>query len=443
MSVTQLAVALLCIHGELAAARASDRLETSLRSYGDVILDTTILQIDEKHKVPIYDPHRVLMGILTPALTWGPFGLLAGTDRVESALIWAAISAICGGLYAYFSEHTLTKTELTRIGRQLPATSSALLTYAETGDPQRLLQTTTAVGASVASVAAIGDDLTVRVLAGSADPVEVPSGSSDGNLPYNQMSLLSMILVRYHDLATARRVASGLTRSRASGESPPQVELVIETDRGGHRHVANPRLGVAAMAKSDVIIWGLFGLVTGGGVGPGSKPCAVAHARGMHSFARSGPQIAQRAALLHHAGANRDGADMIGNFLIIDLIAATTNAFNGALLARQPSHYRKYTVVGIMGLAIVIGIIGATAGRYLLDITSGVTPLQFIKSEWFVGAAVISASVYVFCEEVVDLSIRPATLIAFAFGFAFRLAANYWRWEEPEPWPSRSAEGDE
>jgi hypothetical protein len=39
---------------------------------------------------------------------------------------------------------------------------------------------------------------------------------------------------------------------------------------------------------------------------------------------------------------------VVGNFLIIDLIAATTNAFNGALLARQPDHYRRYTVIGIL-----------------------------------------------------------------------------------------------
>ena len=42
----------------------------------------------------------------------------------------------------------------------------------------------------------------------------------------------------------------------------------------------------------------------------------------------------------------------LGSFVVIDLIAATTNAFNGALLARQPSHYRNYTVVGILLLAI-------------------------------------------------------------------------------------------
>jgi uncharacterized membrane protein YeiH len=206
---------------------------------------------------------------------------------------------------------------------------------------------------------------------------------------------------------------------------------------------------------------------------------------------------------------------MIGSFIIIDLIAATTNAFNGALLARQPSHYRKYTIVGIILMAvatgiaggvsrdvilnsvpgalknptyiivciaagiaalllnyfsgakvqqgflqfltafslpwyatqgaakaldadlrfwpaILIGVLGATAGRFVLDITSGVTPLQFVKSEYFVGSAVISASVFVACDEL-GLSIWPATLIAFAFGFAFRLAANHWRWEEPLP----------
>jgi uncharacterized membrane protein YeiH len=48
----------------------------------------------------------------------------------------------------------------------------------------------------------------------------------------------------------------------------------------------------------------------------------------------------------------------LGDFTIIDLIAATTNAFNGELLARQPSHYRKYTVVGILLIAVFGGIGG-------------------------------------------------------------------------------------
>jgi hypothetical protein len=70
----------------------------------------------------------------------------------------------------------------------------------------------------------------------------------------------------------------------------------------------------------------------------------------------------------------------LGNFTIIDLIAATTNAFNGALLARQPSHYRKYTIVGIVLLAIFGGIGGGVSRDVLLnDIPSALTnPLYLI-----------------------------------------------------------------
>ena len=41
------------------------------------------------------------------------------------------------------------------------------------------------------------------------------------------------------------------------------------------------------------------------------------------------------------------------DFTIIDLIAATTNALSGALLARRPSHYRHYTVISIVLLVVL------------------------------------------------------------------------------------------
>lgn len=203
-------------------------------------------------------------------------------------------------------------------------------------------------------------------------------------------------------------------------------------------------------------------------------------------------------------------------FTIIDLIAATTNALNGALLARRPDHYKNYTMVGIVlmgflggigggvsrdvvlnrvpaaftnpwyillctaaGLAgyfasfvtaekfrdglfqfltafslpwyaivgadlalrqhlpvlaaVILGVIGPTAGRYFIDITSGVTPKQFVQGEWFVGTAVLASILYIVCRGL-GLTIWPATLITFAIAFAFRLAAQFLRWEEPEPW---------
>jgi hypothetical protein len=59
---------------------------------------------------------------------------------------------------------------LTRIGAQLPAGSSALVTFAETRDSRGLLKATVAHGPATASVAAIGEDLGARVFAGATDP---------------------------------------------------------------------------------------------------------------------------------------------------------------------------------------------------------------------------------------------------------------------------------
>ncbi len=208
----------------------------------------------------------------------------------------------------------------------------------------------------------------------------------------------------------------------------------------------------------------------------------------------------------------------VGSFVIIDLIAATTNAFNGGLLAQRPDYYknRGWTVVGIILMAIfggigggvtrdillnkvpsalenpwylilcvaagavsmliaysrgqkfregfyqimtafslpwyaaigvaaglsaglphiaciLIGVIGPTAGRFLIDITAGRSAKQFVRGEWFVGTAIITSFVYLICEAYLGLSQWPATLIAFVVGFVFRLSAIYFLWEEPIP----------
>ena len=58
----------------------------------------------------------------------------------------------------------------------------------------------------------------------------------------------------------------------------------------------------------------------------------------------------------------------VGGFVIIDLIAATTNALNGALLAQRPDYYkgRQWTIVGILLLAIFGGIGGGVIARRLV-----------------------------------------------------------------------------
>ena len=262
----QVAVALLCFADEKGAAKARKPFEATLQSDGDAALQTTILKVNAKRKASVHDPRRVLAGTLTAALTWGLFGLVAGTNKIESAIAWAVIGALCGGAYAYAAEHRLTKSELARIGRQLAPSSSALITYAKVKDPQRLLAAAGALTPSTASVATIAPDLAARVFAGTTSPLEVSHRSVGATLAPAETSVLSMVLLRYSDPKAAAHVAAQLAKHKgangANGHTP-EIELVIETDANGHRHVTDPGSGTAAWARSDTISWGAFGLVWG------------------------------------------------------------------------------------------------------------------------------------------------------------------------------------
>lgn len=271
MNTRDVAVVFLCFAGKKDAASARKRLEKKLRANGDGVLQTTILQVDGKQKASVHDPRRVVAGTLTAALTWGLFGLVAGTNKVESTIIWAVIGAVCGGLYAYTTEHVLTKAQLARIGRGLAPNSSALVTYAETRDPEKLLAAAAPLSPSAASVAAIDADLAPRVFAGAAAPVEVPSSSAEA-AAVNEAAALSMLLYRYPDPKAASQVAKEAAKAKPRANGLPQIELIIETDGNGHRHVTDPTRGTAAWSRADVISWGLFGVVFGaiaGAVGGG------------------------------------------------------------------------------------------------------------------------------------------------------------------------------
>jgi uncharacterized membrane protein YeiH len=207
------------------------------------------------------------------------------------------------------------------------------------------------------------------------------------------------------------------------------------------------------------------------------------------------------------------GFEWTGNYTAVDLVAASTNALNGALLARRPDHYKQFTIVGILLMAIVGGIgggvtrdilagevpaaltnpayltlclifgnvgyflaydegqlfreglfqfmtafslpwyaivgaqkgvevgfpvwgclvlavIGPTAGRYYIDLTSGVTPKQFIRGEWFVGTTLLVGLVWILVFWASDNTWLSA-VVAFFAGYAFRTAALFRGWEEP------------
>ena len=204
-----------------------------------------------------------------------------------------------------------------------------------------------------------------------------------------------------------------------------------------------------------------------------------------------------------------------GSFTTVDLIAASTNALNGALLARRPDHYKQFTIVGILLMALLGGLgggitrdvlvaqvpsaltnpayitlavgfglvgyflaygpgqlfregffqfmtafslpwyaivgaqkgvkvglpvlaclllalVGPTAGRYYIDITSGKTAKQFIRSEWFIGTALLTGLIWILVDWA-GAGTWWAAGIAFAVGFSFRLLALFYGWEEPMP----------
>jgi len=207
------------------------------------------------------------------------------------------------------------------------------------------------------------------------------------------------------------------------------------------------------------------------------------------------------------------GWKFTGSFVTIDLIAATTNGLNGAILARRPDHYRNFTMVGILLMALLGGIgggvtrdillgkvpgaltnpayitlcliagvvgyklafskeqlfregvfqfmtsfslpwyaiagaqaavmsglpimgclllavVGPTAGRYYIDVTSGVPPKQFVRGEWFVGIALLTGAVWIACYAA-GLGTWWCAGVAFVIGFTVRLLALYRGWEEP------------
>src|SRR5262245_56575720 len=70
---------------------------------------------------------------------------------------------------------------------------------------------------------------------------------------------------------------------------------------------------------------------------------------------------------------------LTGGDTLINLVAAGTNALNGAILARRPDHYHNFTVVGILLMALLGGIGGgATRDMIVNDVPSSFTNSSFI-----------------------------------------------------------------
>jgi uncharacterized membrane protein YeiH len=72
---------------------------------------------------------------------------------------------------------------------------------------------------------------------------------------------------------------------------------------------------------------------------------------------------------------------------VISLIAATTNAFNGALLARRPDHYKHFTVIGV----VILAYIGGIGGGVVRDILVNKLPSPLINP-WYLILCLAAAT---------------------------------------------------
>jgi uncharacterized membrane protein YeiH len=66
---------------------------------------------------------------------------------------------------------------------------------------------------------------------------------------------------------------------------------------------------------------------------------------------------------------------------ILSLIAAITNAFNGALLARRPDHYRHFTVAGV----IILAYAGGIGGGIVRDVLVNKIPSPLVNPWYLIG----------------------------------------------------------
>jgi hypothetical protein len=241
-------------------------VEAELRSRGDTLLDSEIIEVNAKHKVTHHDPRRVWMSTLVAALTWGIFGLLAGSSHLISGIIWAVIGALCGALFSFYSMSHFVKSEWTPIGKHLRANTSVLATYAEVDDVPSLLASTAKLNPKPisASMAVIGDDLTTHLYAGNGTTHDLASSASDQRSQSDRVPVLSMVMLRFPGTTAGINAAHKMTPKKKSKTPPPfSVELVIETYPDGHRKVIDPKYGIWAWAKGDVWGWGILGVVVG------------------------------------------------------------------------------------------------------------------------------------------------------------------------------------
>jgi uncharacterized membrane protein YeiH len=97
----------------------------------------------------------------------------------------------------------------------------------------------------------------------------------------------------------------------------------------------------------------------------------------------------------------------------ISLIAATTNAFNGALLARRPDHYRHFTMAGV----IILAYAGGIGGGVIRDVLVNKIPSP-LQNPWYLIACLLAACLALYIDYASEQRFKDGL---FQFMTAFTL----------------------
>jgi uncharacterized membrane protein len=253
--LAQLQVLLTCFDSHEEAGRVHHPLSREIKAGGATIFDEAVLKIMPNGKVRVYDPRRTIAGTVTPAVTWGVLGLLAGGGNWLSLVIWAIIGGLCGGLFSYFSKQLIANGQLGQLGKRLAPDSSAVLSFIGETEATQLAAVAAPFKAASTSVVTIQADLSATALSDAA-------GDSTAT---SKNTLLNMLLYRYPGKDTAR----GVSAAASVKSTGVEAALLIHADSTGKLRVANPH--AKALVRSDVAGWGVLGLVVGAAAGFGGS----------------------------------------------------------------------------------------------------------------------------------------------------------------------------
>ena len=237
---SKVCVLLACFAGAKRASKVRGQMGKAIRADGGSILDEVVLVVGAARKARVYDPRRTLAGALTPALTWGLFGLLVG--GLQGLGVWGVLGAICGGGYAYLTEHLLTKDELKQIGERLPADSSAIAVFVQGSDPERMLSSVSSLQADDGQHRRDRSGSLRRGLRRWSHRVETSGATGDATSPGETTVLRMCSCASRGSMVLDRR-----SELRAPPKRPdprePQVEIVIQANEEGRRRVVDPSHG--------------------------------------------------------------------------------------------------------------------------------------------------------------------------------------------------------